>query len=102
MLLNRALTESDDGGETWKSNATLVLGATGPTCEGSIARTPSGVLLLSVPHNWRWRYPDDRRNMTLFKLSKNASTGAFEVLCRTCGQMYTSACMQVTCNVLTA
>lgn len=46
---------------------------TGPTCEGSVASGPGGGLLLSLPHNPRWRYPADRKNMTVFRLTRNAT-----------------------------
>ena len=56
MLLNHAIAESDDAGETW-TVAQVVAGAIGPTCEGSIARHPGGAggLVISLPHYPRWR-----------------------------------------------
>lgn len=68
-LYTHAIAQSDDAGETWSVNATVVTNATGPTCEGSIGRLESdGSLLVSAPHNFHWRYPADRRNLTVWVL----------------------------------
>ena len=50
-------------------------GAIGPTCEGSIARHPdgNGGLVISLPHYPRWRYPADRKNMSVLSLSRNVT-----------------------------
>eukprot|EP00038_Savillea_parva_P003699 m.129121 g.129121 ORF g.129121 m.129121 type:complete len:561 (-) comp11252_c0_seq14:899-2581(-) len=68
VLENHAIAQSDDGGQSWNTNATLIPVATGPTCQGSIARLPTGDLLVSAPHWQHWRYPQDRRNMTVWLL----------------------------------
>ena len=65
VLLNHALAQSDDGGATWR-NASLLLNVTGPTCQGSIARLSDGSIVVAAPHYPHWRYPADRKNMSLF------------------------------------
>ena len=65
VLLNHAIAQSDDGGATWR-NASLLLNVTGPTCQGSIARLADGSIVVAAPHYPRWRYPADRKNMSLF------------------------------------
>ena len=65
VLLNHAIAQSDDGGATWR-NASLLLNVTGPTCQGSIARLDDGSVVVAAPHYPRWRYPADRKNMSLF------------------------------------
>eukprot|EP00729_Bicosta_minor_P001225 gene1225-15381_t len=63
VLVNHAISYSDDGGETW-SNASAVTSARGPTCQGGIGhRKDGGGLLISWPNYPRWRYPEDRKNM---------------------------------------
>eukprot|EP01052_Picozoa_sp_SAG31_P029658 SAG31_NODE_2965_length_4843_cov_7.944140_2_plen_359_part_00 len=75
-FINHALATSDDGGETW-SNASVdgMTMITGPTCQGSIARTADGRIVITAPHWNHWRYPADRRNMTawVFERWANAS-----------------------------
>eukprot|EP00039_Didymoeca_costata_P018385 m.333222 g.333222 ORF g.333222 m.333222 type:complete len:349 (+) comp17101_c0_seq1:2548-3594(+) len=78
VLVNHALAESEDGGMTW-SNATAVQGATGPTCEGSIAALNNGSLLLTAPHWPHWHSPADRREMTVWVLNRNIS-GQYNVV----------------------
>eukprot|EP00040_Diaphanoeca_grandis_P003130 m.279791 g.279791 ORF g.279791 m.279791 type:complete len:354 (+) comp143924_c0_seq1:108-1169(+) len=81
VLLNHAVATSDDGGETW-SVAQVVVGVTGQNCEGSISRAgDTQHLLISAPHYPRWRYPEDRKNMTVFTIGKNVSQ--FQVLSET-------------------
>ena len=65
VLLNHAIAQSDDSGATWR-NASLLLNVTGPTCQGSIARLDDGSIVVAAPHYPRWRYPADRKNMSLF------------------------------------
>jgi hypothetical protein len=65
VLLNHAIAQSDDAGATWR-NASLLLNVTGPTCQGSIARLADGSIVVAAPHYPRWRYPADRKNMSLF------------------------------------
>ena len=50
----------------------------GPSCEGSIGRLPNGTLLLSAPNNAHWRYPQDRRDLTVWAVdvARNASANA--------------------------
>ena len=67
--MNHAISMSNDGGSTW-GVATPVLAARGPTCQGSIARLDDGRLLLSNPNYAHWRYPADRKNMTVFRFHK--------------------------------
>ena len=65
VLLNHAIAQSDDGGATWR-NASLLLNVTGPSCQGSIARLDAGSIVVAAPHYPRWRYPADRKNLSLF------------------------------------
>lgn len=69
---NHALVTSADGGATWGTPSLLPM-MTGPTCQGSIARAADGTLLLSAPYNLHWRYPSDRRNLTVWAVSLGAS-----------------------------
>jgi hypothetical protein len=85
VLMNHAIAQSDDGGASW-GMARVVTQLTGPTCQGSISRLDDGRLLMSAPHYPRWRYPADRKNMTvmLFKPehginTTNGTSGALEV-----------------------
>jgi sialidase-1 len=85
VLMNHAIAQSDDGGETW-GMARVVTQLTGPTCQGSISRLDDGRLLMSAPHYQRWRYAADRKNMTvmLFKPehginTTNGTSGTLEV-----------------------
>jgi sialidase-1 len=70
VLLNHAIAQSDDGGTTWR-NASLLVNVTGPTCQGSIARLADGSIVVAAPHYPRWRYPADRKNMSLFVYAPN-------------------------------
>lgn len=72
---NHALAESDDAGESWRPPR-VVPQVTGPTCEGSIGRRADGTILLSAPNNFHWRYPADRRNLTVWSLRRNGSSYA--------------------------
>lgn len=75
VLINHAIAQSDDGGATW-GMARAVTQLTGPSCQGSISRLADGRLLMSAPHYPRWRYPADRKNMTvmLFKPESGINT----------------------------
>ena len=75
--VNHAVARSEDGGETW-STAVAVPAVTGPTCEGSIGRLSDGRLLLSSPNNFHWRYPADRRNMTVWRFPAPPGEGTAE------------------------
>ena len=76
VLVNHALSYSDDGGETW-SNATAVQRQIGPTCQGGVGhRKVGGGLLVSWPNYPRWRYPADRKNMTVMLLAENKTAPA--------------------------
>lgn len=83
VLLNHAVATSDDAGETW-SAPQILPGVIGATCEGSISTLANNPqrLLVSAPHYPRWRYPEDRKNMTVFTIEKNSS-GMFQVLSET-------------------
>ena len=70
--LNHAIAQSSDGGQTW-GMPHLIPEMTGPSCSGSIARRGDGTVLVSAPNNWHWRYPADRRNLTVWALQHNAS-----------------------------
>jgi len=72
--VNHAIAQSDDGGETWKP-ATPVLAARGPTCEGSIARQSDRSILVSNPNFSHWRYPTDRKNMTVWRFPPASANG---------------------------
>jgi hypothetical protein len=66
---NHGLAWSSDGGATW-SNASR-LNITGSYCEGSVARTAQGGLLLSAPSTLN----GGRYNLTLWHLAPGATPG---------------------------
>ena len=61
---------SDDGGLSW-SAAQPVPAPTGPTCQGGVA-LPDGRVLVSAPHWPHWRYPADRKNMSVMAFDVGA------------------------------
>lgn len=68
-LLSHALSQSDDGGETW--TAARMLPIIGTTCQGAIGHNPlapPGHLLLSAP-SWPSGGLGGRRNMSLWMLN---------------------------------
>ena len=74
---SHALVFSDDAGESWGAPVETTM-VTGPSCEGSIGRLPNGTLLLSAPNNGHWRYPQDRRDLTVWgvDVARNASNAS--------------------------
>ena len=73
--VNHAVALSSDGGDSWAAAAPAPF-ARGPTCQGSIALGGGpGHLRLSAPHWPHWRYPADRRNLTVWEFSA-ANTSA--------------------------
>ena len=47
-----------------------------PFPPGSIGRATDGSLLVAAPQNTHWRYPSDRRDLTVWKLRRNATAAA--------------------------
>ena len=49
---------------------------TGPTCQGSVGATADGRILVSAPHWPHWRYPADRRNMSVMAFEVGAANAS--------------------------
>jgi len=76
-LMNHAVARSDDGGETW-TEARLLPGVTGTTCQGGIGhdpKGPAGELLLSAP-SWPNGGLGGRRNMSLWTLDGTSQSSS--------------------------